>query len=145
MPPPVPAAGALDPDDPAAEANRAAWDVLAGWDKPFLWRLQRRRPVTAGSDRKMRRLIPGWGQPHTTVEGAGHFLQEDKGPLSWRWSSTGWPASAPDARPGAQTWGGGGRRRRPARWTRSRCRSGSHVVEDAKSAVTSSGVTVTSR
>ena len=69
------------PDDPAAEANRAAWDVLAGWDKPFLCAFSDGDPVTAGSDRKMRRLIPGCeGQPHTTVEGAGHFLQEDKGP-----------------------------------------------------------------
>jgi haloalkane dehalogenase len=27
------------------------------------------------------KLVPGaQGQPHTTIRGAGHFLQEDKGP-----------------------------------------------------------------
>ena len=27
------------------------------------------------------REVPGTaGQPHTTIEGAGHFLQEDRGP-----------------------------------------------------------------
>jgi haloalkane dehalogenase len=35
--------------------------------------------VTAGGDRVFRDRVPGAkGQPHTTVEGGGHFLQEDK-------------------------------------------------------------------
>jgi haloalkane dehalogenase len=36
--------------------------------------------VTKGGDAIFTRLIPGAaGQPHTTVEGGGHFIQEDKG------------------------------------------------------------------
>jgi haloalkane dehalogenase len=68
------------PDDPAAPANRAAWDVLRRWTKPFLTAFSDADPVTAGGDRIFQREIPGCaGQPHTTITGAGHFLQEDKG------------------------------------------------------------------
>lgn len=66
------------PDDPAAAANRAAWEVFRGWDKPFILCFSDRDPVTAGGDKPFRELVPGAaGQPHVTVEGAGHFLQED--------------------------------------------------------------------
>jgi haloalkane dehalogenase len=72
----VPAA----PDDPAAPANRAAWEVLRRWTKPFLTAFSDGDPVTAGCDAVFQREIPGCkGQPHTTIRGAGHFLQEDKG------------------------------------------------------------------
>ena len=38
-------------------------------------------PITRGADRKLRERIPGTeGQPHHTLRGAGHFLQEDVGP-----------------------------------------------------------------
>jgi haloalkane dehalogenase len=68
------------PDDPAAPANRAAWDVLRTWEKPFLCAFADQDPITAGADRVLREEIPGCqGQPHTTIEGAAHFLQEDKG------------------------------------------------------------------
>ena len=68
------------PDDPAAAANRAAWESLEHFDRPFLCAFSDRDPVTAGSDRVLRERIPGAaGQPHTTVEGGGHFLQEDRG------------------------------------------------------------------
>jgi haloalkane dehalogenase len=37
-------------------------------------------PVTRGGERVFQKLIPGaQGQPHVTITGAGHFLQEDKG------------------------------------------------------------------
>jgi haloalkane dehalogenase len=69
------------PGDPAAPANRAAWDVLRGWTKPFLCAFSDRDPITGGADRALRADIPGCeGQPHTTIEGGGHFLQEDRGP-----------------------------------------------------------------
>ncbi|MCB1014065.1 MAG: haloalkane dehalogenase [Acidimicrobiales bacterium] len=69
------------PDDPASAANRAAWEVLGAWDKPFLCAFSDQDPVTAGGDRGFRRAVPGCSdQPHTTIEGAGHFLQEDRGP-----------------------------------------------------------------
>jgi len=68
------------PDDPASIANRDAWDVLRTWTKPFLTAFSDRDPITAGADKALRAEIPGCeGQPHTTIEGAGHFLQEDRG------------------------------------------------------------------
>ncbi len=68
------------PDDPAAEANRKAWESLAQWKKPFLTAFSDSDPVTGGADRMLQSSIPGAaGQPHTTIVGGGHFLQEDKG------------------------------------------------------------------
>src|SRR5262249_14151021 len=67
-------------DDPAAAANRAAWDVLEKWTKPFLCAFSDSDPITAGADRQLVARIPGaTGMPHITIEGGGHFLQEDKG------------------------------------------------------------------
>lgn len=69
------------PDDPAAPANRRAWEVLTRWEKPFLTAFSDSDPITHGSDRVFQHLVPGTkNQPHTTISGAGHFLQEDKGP-----------------------------------------------------------------
>jgi haloalkane dehalogenase len=69
------------PDDPAADANRKAWEVLTAWDKPFLTAFSDGDPITKGGDGPLQSLIPGAaGQPHTTIAGGGHFLQEDKGP-----------------------------------------------------------------
>lgn len=68
------------PDDPASAPNRKAWEVLAHWEKPFLTAFSDSDPVTRGADAVLQKLIPGAkGQPHTTIIGAGHFLQEDKG------------------------------------------------------------------
>lgn len=67
-------------DDPATAPNRAAWQALMTFDKPFLTAFSDGDPITRGADRLMRRVIPGAkGQAHTTIQGAGHFLQEDKG------------------------------------------------------------------
>ena len=71
----------VTPDDPATEANRAAWAVLETFDRPFLCAYSDQDPVTGGGDRFFLERIPGTkGQPHTTVTGGGHFLQEDRGP-----------------------------------------------------------------
>jgi haloalkane dehalogenase len=69
------------PDDPEAPANRAAWEVLERWDRPFLTAFSDADPITRGADRPFQQQVPGAsGQPHTTIEGGGHFLQEDRGP-----------------------------------------------------------------
>lgn len=65
------------PNDPATSANRAAWQVLEQWEKPFLTCFSKGDPITRGGDIYMRARIPGAnGQPHITVRG-GHFLQEN--------------------------------------------------------------------
>jgi haloalkane dehalogenase len=70
----------VSPDDPAAEANRAAWLVLEQFARPFLTAFGDGDPITAGSDRRLQQRIPGTkGQPHTTIAGGGHFIQEDRG------------------------------------------------------------------
>jgi haloalkane dehalogenase len=67
-------------DDPATPDNQRAWEVLSRWDKPFLCAFSDQDPITGGGDRMLLARIPGTaGQPHTTIEGGGHFLQEDRG------------------------------------------------------------------
>ena len=66
------------PEDPATEANRAAWERLSTLRLPFLCAFSDSDPITRGGDRWMLSRIPGAaGQPHVTIEGAGHFVQED--------------------------------------------------------------------
>lgn len=68
------------PDDPASEANRAAWEVLKRWEKPFLTAFSDSDAITHGGERVFQRLVPGAaGQSHVTIHNARHFLQEDKG------------------------------------------------------------------
>lgn len=68
------------PGDPGAPANRAAWEVLDGWEKPFLTAFSDSDPITAGGARLFQERVPGArGREHPTIEGAGHFLQEDRG------------------------------------------------------------------
>jgi haloalkane dehalogenase len=68
------------PDDPASDANRKAWEVLRRWDKPFLTAFSDEDPITRNADKAFQSLVPGTkGQPHTTIKGGGHFLQEDRG------------------------------------------------------------------
>jgi haloalkane dehalogenase len=68
------------PDDPASDANRKAWETLRAFDKPFLTAFSDQDPITRGGDAAFQREVPGCaGQPHTTIEGGGHFLQEDRG------------------------------------------------------------------
>jgi haloalkane dehalogenase len=68
------------PDDPAAAANRAAWEGLCRYDRPFLCAFSDSDPITRGADAPLRELIPGAaGRAHVTIAGGGHFLQEDQG------------------------------------------------------------------
>ncbi len=68
------------PDDPATEANRAAWRELSAWDKPFLVAFSDRDPITGPMAPRLKQVIPGAaGIEHPVITGAGHFLQEDAG------------------------------------------------------------------
>ena len=68
------------PDNPASEANRAAWRRLATWDGPFLVAFSDRDPITGSMAPVLKRTMPGAaGRQHPVLEGAGHFLQEDAG------------------------------------------------------------------
>ena len=66
------------PDDPSVAANRRAWEIFEKWQKPFLLAFADGDPVPKGMDRAFCERVPGAaGQPHTTLTGAGHFVQED--------------------------------------------------------------------
>jgi len=68
-----------EPDDPARADQERAWKSLATFEKPFLTCFGDADPITRGADVQMREVIPGAkGQPHATIEGGGHFIQEDK-------------------------------------------------------------------
>ncbi len=68
----------VTPDDPSSQVNRDAWEKLKEWDKPFLCAFSDSDPVMAGVDKAFIKLVPGTkDMPHTTIERAGHFLQED--------------------------------------------------------------------
>ena len=61
-------------------ANRAAWEVLARWDRPFLTAFSDGDPITGAMAPILRKLVPGAaGLEHPVVADAGHFLQEDAG------------------------------------------------------------------
>jgi haloalkane dehalogenase len=71
------------PRDPATIRNRVAWERLRHWEKPFLtiFGADDQAFKARGADQVFQQVVPGaQGQPHTTIAGAGHFLQEEKGP-----------------------------------------------------------------
>ena len=70
----------IAPDDPASQANREAWKVLSTFKKPFLTAFSDGDPITRGGEAVFQQQVPGAkSQPHTTIQGGGHFLQEDCG------------------------------------------------------------------
>ncbi|MEV6152484.1 haloalkane dehalogenase [Nonomuraea sp. NPDC052129] len=70
----------ITPDDPAAPANRAAWQVLTTLDRPFLVAFSDGDPITGGMGPVLKKSMAGAaGRAHPVIKGAGHFLQEDAG------------------------------------------------------------------
>lgn len=68
------------PGNPESKANREAWQVLRRFEKPWLCAFGDSDPITGGAAPVIQKLIPGCqGQPHTTLRGGGHFIQEDCG------------------------------------------------------------------
>ena len=69
------------PDDPATVPNRAAWEGFRRWEKPFLTAFSDADQAFRGADLVFQQVVPGAKrQPHVTIHGAGHSLQEDAGP-----------------------------------------------------------------
>ena len=69
------------PDDVEIPANKKAWEALAAYTKPFRTSFVDNDPVTAGGEKILEARIPGAKDvEHITIKGAGHFLQETKGP-----------------------------------------------------------------
>ena len=65
-------------DDPENAAQKAAWKTLSEFGKPFVTAFSDSDPITAGGDAIFQSRIPGTkNQPHTTLTGGHHFLQED--------------------------------------------------------------------
>jgi haloalkane dehalogenase len=70
----------IRPDDPAVPDTERAWEVLRRWNKPFVTAFSDGDPITRGLETIFQAQVPGArGRRHVTIEGAGHFLQEDKG------------------------------------------------------------------
>ena len=70
----------VTPDNPESHANREAWKVLMGFKKPWLCAFGDSDPITGAAAPVIQKLIPGChSQPHTTLAGGGHFIQEDCG------------------------------------------------------------------
>ena len=67
------------PTSPSLEQQRLAWEFFDTFDKPFVCAFADDDPVTKGGDAIFLQRVPGTkGQPHTTIKGAGHFLQETR-------------------------------------------------------------------
>ena len=68
------------PDDPASDANRAAWAKLSTSGLPALIAFSDGDPITGAMAPILQSLLPGAaGREHPVIKDAGHFLQEDAG------------------------------------------------------------------
>lgn len=66
------------PDQAGAEENRRAWVRLGNYERPFLTLFSDQDPITRGWNTRFIDAVPGArNQDHVTIQGAGHFLQED--------------------------------------------------------------------
>ena len=70
----------ITPDNPASQANRAAWEKLSHWPGKVLTLFSDQDPVTAGGFKPFQKLLPGAkGQPHEIIESAGAFPARGQG------------------------------------------------------------------
>ena len=67
----------VTPEQASVAENKAAWQVLERFEKPFLTAFSDGDAVTKGGEAVFQKRVPGAkGQPHVILSG-GHFLQED--------------------------------------------------------------------
>jgi haloalkane dehalogenase len=72
-----PALVPVTPAHASVAENKAAWEALATFEKPFVTAFSDNDPITAGGAAPFLARVPGTrGQNHVTLSG-GHFLQED--------------------------------------------------------------------
>jgi haloalkane dehalogenase len=70
----------LTRNDPGAAIGRATMAALEQWQRPFLTAFSDDDAATGGWENVFQQRIPGArGQDHTTIAGAGHFVQEQQG------------------------------------------------------------------
>lgn len=70
----------LTRNDPGAAIGCATMAALEQWERPFLTAYSDGDPATRGWETVFQEQVPGArGQNHTTITGAGHFLQEQQG------------------------------------------------------------------
>lgn len=68
-------------DNPAVPDQIRAWTALERFTRPLLCAFSDMDPFNRGGNRALEKRVPGaQGQPHTTIHGGGHFLQEDRAP-----------------------------------------------------------------
>ena len=68
------------PEMQGADKHRAARERLKTWDKPALVLFSDKDPITSAAAPHFRKLIPtAQENPPATIEGVGHFLQEEAG------------------------------------------------------------------
>lgn len=71
----------MNPDDPVAAIMRETRTRLAEWSKPAFVLFAPDDPILGGAAGFFRSLIPtASDQPEVTIDDAGHFLQEERGP-----------------------------------------------------------------
>jgi haloalkane dehalogenase len=67
----------ITPEHASVAENKAAWEKLERFDKPFVTAFSDGDAVTRGGEKIFQERVPGAkGQPHVILRG-GHFLQED--------------------------------------------------------------------
>ena len=70
----------LTRNDVGARIGRRTMRALEEFERPFVTGYSDGDPATRGWEKVFQERVPGAkGQPHRTIEGAGHFLQEDAG------------------------------------------------------------------
>jgi haloalkane dehalogenase len=70
----------ISPDHPDLAAHMAVREAVSRWERPALVLFGDSDPIfSPRAAERMAELIPGAG-PAELVAGAGHFLQEDRGP-----------------------------------------------------------------